>query len=207
MFIVVPTTYTIYQSNQYDTDSDSDRNFQSLQDDQCSSLTQGLLICTGLNSALFDGVVGRDTIDHVNEFEQTDFSRHYTWHQDITPNPRIEMSFNVPLVELLNVTLYFFRRTGGSRVNIPHVSMCFSRNQSLNPCNDIDLPNRPGGLENGVVEWVLTLLSDVTSVESLRINFQYDSNDEDEYIFLSEVRIAERRGIVVWTVYIIRCNY
>ena len=208
----MPHNYTIFQSNQYDS------NFQCLQDDQCARVTspiqgdegdddddrkrssgeQRLLTCTGPNSTLFDGIIGRDTIDHVNDFEQTDYSRHYTWHQDITPNPSIGIIFTIPLVELPNVTLYFFRRDGGSRVNIPGVSMCFSRNLNFRPCDDITLPGIPGRLQNGVVEWLITLPTNVTSVTFLRIDFQYDSNNEDEYIFLSEVRIAERlQGIVV----------
>ena len=212
----MPDSYTIYQSNQYN------RNFQCLQDDRCaivvpstqddrkrSSGEQTLLRCLGPNSTLFDGIIGRDTIDHVNEFEQTDYSQHYTWHQDITSNPNIEMLFSVPLVELTNVTLYFFRREGRSRVNIPRVSMCFSRNLNFRPCINILLPGIPEELlQNGVVEWLIKLPTNVTSVTYLRINFQYDSNNEDEYIFLSEVRIAERsQGIVACTVYIIGHNY
>ena len=197
--LVVPEVYIIYQSNQYDI------NFQCLQDDQCrrtiptqdddrkrSGREQRLLTCVGPNSTLFDGIIGRDTIDHVNQFEQTDYSRYYTWHQDITPNPNIEMTFSAPLEELPNVTLYFFRRTGGVQVNLPLVSMCFSRNLNFIPCNDITLPSMPGELRNGVVEWLIALPANVTSVTYLRIDFQYDSNDEDEYIFLSEIRIAER---------------
>ena len=192
----MPDSYTIYQSNQYDS------NFQCLQDDWCarvisfnkkrSSTEQRFLACLGPNSTLFDGVIGRDTIDSINQFEQADFFRHYTWHQEITPSPIIEMSFSVPLVELPNVTLYFFRRTGGNRVNIPHVSMCFSRNLNFIPCNDIPLPGIPEGLQNGVVEWLITLSTNVTSVTYLRIDFQYVSDNDNEYIFLSEVRIAER---------------
>ena len=203
----MPESYTIYQSNQYDS------NFQCLQDDRCviavpptqdnkkrSSGERILLTCSGPNSTLFDGTIGRDTIDHVDDFEQADYSRHYTWHQDITPNPSIEMSFSEPLVELTNVTLYFFRRSGGARVNIPGVSMCFSRNLNFRPCINISLPGIPGGLQNGVVEWVITLPANTTSVTYLRINFQYDSNDEDEYIFLSEIRIAEKlQGTVACT--------
>ena len=151
-----------------------------------------MLTCTGPNSALFDGIIWRDTIDHVDDFEQADFLQYYTWHQDITPYPITEMFFNAPLVELPNITLYFFRRTGGNRVNIPHVSMCFSRNLNFIPCNDIALPNIPERLQNGVVEWPITLPTNVTSVTYLRIDFQYDSVADDEFIFLSEIRIAEK---------------
>ena len=151
-----------------------------------SSGEQRLLACTGSNTALFDGVIGRD-IDR-GDFEQTDISRHYIWQQEITPSPSIEMSFNMPLEELLNVTLYFFRV---GPIRVPHVRMCFSRNLNANPCNRINLTDRPDNFDNGVVEWPMTILTNATSVRNLRIDFQYDRN-EDDFIFLSEVRIAER---------------
>jgi len=92
----------IFQSNQYD------RNFQCLQDDQCtrvisstqddnrkrSSGEQRLLTCTGPNSILFDGVIGRDTIDRVDDFEQANFSRHYTWQE----TSQKDLALKCPLV-------------------------------------------------------------------------------------------------------------
>ena len=192
----MPDSYTIYQSNQYDS------NFQFLQDDQCARVISPtpddgikrnsgehrFLLCLGPNTTLFDGVIGRDI--ERRDFEQTDISRHYTWQQDITPSPRIEISFNIPLEELLNVTLYFFR---DGPIRIPRVSMCFSRNLNANPCNRINLPIRPERFDNGVVEWPMTLLTNATSVRYLRINLEYEREDvEDDFIFLSEVRIAER---------------
>ena len=56
----------------------------------------------------------------------------------------------------------------------------------------IVLPNRPGGLDNGLVVWPIPLLTNVTSVTYLRINIQYDRDDDNEFTFLSEIRIAER---------------
>ena len=199
----MPNSYTIYQSNQFNSE------FQCLQDNQCakvisddkkrSSGEQRLLRCVGPNSTLFDGVIGRDTLDRVRDFNQTDFFQHYTWKQDITPSPSIEMIFNEPLVELPNVTLYFFRE---GRARVPRVSMCFSRNFDFMPCDDIDLPNRPGMLDD-VVEWPITLLTNATSVRYLRINFRYDRDEDDDFIFLSEVRIAERIQGTYGDVYII----
>ena len=200
--LVVPDIYSIFESNQFDS------NFQCLQDPQCSRVAfslpqeddddkkrssgeQTLLSCAGPNSTLFDGVIGRD-LGNTNDFEQADFLQHYTWQQNITPEPRIEMSFNVPLVEVPNITMYFYRE---GNVRVPDISMCFSR--TLNFCNDIELPNsgdRPGGLQNGLVVWPITLLTNATSVTYLRIDMQY----EREFIFLSEIRIAERlQGIVM----------
>ena len=197
--LAVPDSYTIYESNQYDS------NFRCLQDPQCSRVVQPddkkrnsgdqtLLRCVGPNSTLFDGVAGRD-LRRTDDFEQGDFLRHYTWQQDITPNPRIEMSFNVPLVEVPNITMYFYRE---GRVRVPRITMCFSRTPNSFPCDDIVLPNRPGGLDNGLVVWPIPLLTNVTSVTYLRINTQYDRGDDNEFTFLSEIRIAERlQGIAV----------
>ena len=204
--LVMPDNYTVYQSNQFDS------NFQCLQDDQCkrvisnakkrSSGERRLLTCVGPNSTLFNGITGRDI--RREDFEQTDYLQHYTWQQDITPNPIIEMFFFVPLVELSNVTLYFFR---DGPIQVPRVTMCFSSSLNFVPCNNIDLPNRPGGLQNGVIEWPITLLTNATSVIYLRINFQFDNENENDFIFLSEIRIAERlKGSYVAN-YICHCSY
>ena len=71
--------------------------------------------------------------------------------------------------------------------------MCYSRSLNYTPCNSIELPERPR-LHDGVNEWSVTLLTDVTSVTYLRIDMQHedDDDDEEEYIFLSEIRVAER---------------
>ena len=197
--LAVPDSYTIYESNQYS-------NFQCLQDPQCSRVVfpqddkkrnsgdQTLLSCVGPNSTLFDGVVGRN-LRRTDDFEEEDFLRHYIWQQDITPNPSIEMSFNIPLVEVPNITMYFYRE---GRVRVPRITMCFSRTLNSFPCDDIVLPNRPGGLDNGLVVWPIPLLTNVTSVTYLRINTQYDRDDDNDFNFLSEIRIAERlQGIAV----------
>ena len=147
-----------------------------------------MLSCAGPNSTLFDGVIGRD-LQNTDDFEQADFLQYYTWRRGITPEPRIETSFNVPLVEAPNITMYFYQE---GNVRVPHISMCFSRTLNFSPCNDIDLPNRPAGLQNGLVVWPITLLTSATSITHLRIDMQYDRNDASEFIFLSEVRIAER---------------
>ena len=70
--------------------------------------------------------------------------------------------------------------------------MCFSRSPSHTPCNSIELPGRPR-LCDGVITWPVTLPTDVTSVIYLRIDMQYggDDDDEDEYIFLSKIRVLE----------------
>ena len=194
--LAVPDSYLIFESNQFDS------NFQCLQDPQCSRFAlpqdddkkrnsgdQTLLTCTGPNSTLFNGVVGRN-LRRTDDFEQGDFLRHYTWQQDITSNPTIEMFFNVPLVEVPNITMYFYRE---GQVRVPRISMCFSRTLSFSPCDDIELPNGPGRLGMiRLVVWPISLLTNVTSVTYLRINIFYDSDEEDEFIFLSEIRIAER---------------
>ena len=196
VILVVPDSYTIYQSNQYDS------NFQCLQDDHCRAISptddskrssgeQRLLTCEGPNSTLFDGIAGRDTLDNVFNFEQTDFSQHYTWQQAITPRPDIEMIFVVPLVELSSVTLNFFSQGEGARVNIPHVSICFSSNLNFSTCNNITFLAGLSATGNGVVERQMTSPVNVTSVTYLRIIFQYDGINDDEFIFLSEIRIAE----------------
>ena len=201
----MPDNYSIFQSNQFDS------NFQCLQDPQCrrvvsqddkrrSSGEQRLLSCAGPNSTLFDGVIGRRDITRVRDFEQADFLQHYTWQQDITPNPTIEMSFNVPLVEVPNITMYFFRE---GRVRVPRISMCFSRTLNFSPCNDIVLSERPT-IINGLVVWPIPLLTNATSVTYLRIAIQYDRNDTNEFTFLSEIRVAERLQGTSY-VYIIGC--
>ena len=187
--LVIPNSYTISQSNQFDS------NFQCLQDDQCVGASQTefncsgeqLLLCTGPNSTLFDGIIGRGK--RRGSFEQIDISRHYTWQPNITASPSIAMSFDVPLVELPNITLYFLHE---KRIRVPDVSMCFSRNLNFIPCNNINLPDRPRGIDDGVVEWPITLRTNATSVRYLRINFHYNRHDVDDLIFLSEIRISER---------------
>ena len=206
-FIVVPVSYVVYQSNHFDS------NFQCLEDPRCtiiaslpqvgddrddggndnkkrSSGAQMLLTCTGPNSTLFDGVIGRD-IDDTNDFVQTDFSQYYIWRRDTIPEPRIEMSFDPPLIELPNIIMTFFRQ---GDIRPPFLSMCFSRTLNFDTCDNIIIPDRPGGLANGVVVWPIPLLTNTTSVTYLRINMQYNR----DFIFLSEIRVAERlQGIII----------
>ena len=124
--------------------------------------------------------------------QDIDLLLHYTWKQGLTPSPYIAMFFNQPLVELPNITMYFYHQ---SRLDIqpPFLSMCFSRSLTYTPCINIDLPERPDRLDNRVLEWPVTLLTNATSVTFLRIDMRYeDSNDSDQFIFLSEIRVAER---------------
>ena len=199
----MPNSYWIFQSNQYDS------NLQCLQDPQCVTVipteededddgkrgivNQVLLQCVGPSSALFDGVIGREIQGMP---ENTDLLQHYTWHQLITPNPYVAMSFDPPLIGLPNITMYFYRN-GILDICVPFITMCFSRSSDFNPCNNIELSERPR-LRNGVIVWPVTLLTNATSITYLRIDMQYDDDDIDDFIFLSEVRIAERlQGIIV----------
>ena len=193
LYVVVPNFYSIFQSNQYD------NNLQCLQDPQCSrvisrddrkrgSVSQVLLACAGPSSALFDGVTGRE-IPRIPE--NTDLLRHYTWHQAFISNPYVAMSFNPPLVELPNITMYFYRNRILD-IRVPLITMCFSRSLNFSTCNNIEITERPR-LSSGVVIWPVTLLTNATSVTYLRINMQHvDDDDNDDFIFLSELRIAER---------------
>ena len=205
--LVVPDTILVIQSNQYDS------NLQCLEDPQCSTVAsssdddddkkrssgdQALLICPGPSSPLFDGVIGRDIGGGGNVPQDTDLLRHYTWQQGITPNPYVAMFFDSPLVEVPNITMYFYHE-GRLDIQPPFISMCFSRSLNFSPCNTIQLPSRPGGLNNRVLVWPITLLTNATSVTYLRIDMWHeDDDDSDEFIFLSEIRVAERlQGIVV----------
>ena len=137
----------------------------------------------GPSSVLFDGVIGQDRPEY------TELLEYYTWRQEFTPSPCVAMSFDSPLMEIPNITLYFYRRTN---VRVPFITMCYSRSLNHTPCNNIELSERPF-LHDGVVVWPVTLPTDVTSVAYLRINMQHkDDEDRNECIFLSEIRVAER---------------
>ena len=200
---MVPDDILVFQSNQYDS------NLQCLEDPQCSTVVpstnkkrssgdQRLLLCPGPSSPLFDGVIGRDIGGGGNEPQDTDLLRHYTWQQGITPNPYVAMSFDPPLVEIPNITMYFYHE-GRLDIQPPFISMCFSRSLSFSTSNTIQLPSRSGLLNNRVLVWPITLLTNATSVMYLRIDMQHeDDDDSDEFIFLSEIRVAERlQGIVL----------
>jgi len=105
------------------------------------------------------GIVGRDISERP---ENTDLLQHYTWQQDIIPNPYVAMTFNPPLVELPTVTMYFYQE-GRLDIRAPLISMCFSRSLNFTPCNPIELSERPR-FDNGVVVWPVTLLTKATSV-------------------------------------------
>ena len=154
-------------------------------------MNQLLLQCVGPSSTLFDRVIGRERQGRpVN----TDLLRHYTWHQAITPNPYVAMSFDPPLVELPNITMYFYQSERGPDINVPFITMCFSRSLNFTPCNNIntEVMDLESLRESGVVVWPVTLLTSATSVTYLRIDMRYANDDNDDFIFLSEVRIAER---------------
>ena len=92
-------------------------------------------------------------------------------------------------MEIPYITLYFYRR---GDVQVPFITMCYSRSLNHTPCNSIELSERPR-VRDGVVVWPVTLPTDVTSVTYLRIDIQHEDDDEEEeYIFLSEIRVAER---------------
>ena len=153
---------------------------------------QVLLRCSGPSSTLFDGSIGRNIGGGDSMPQAIDLLLHYTWKQGDTPNPYVAMFFNQPLVELPNITMYFYHQ---SRLDIqpPFLSMCFSRSLTYTPCINIGLPERPDRLNNRVLEWPVTLLTNATSVTFLRIDMWYeDSDDSDQFIFLSEIRVAER---------------
>ena len=196
---VVPDSYYILQSNVYDEEE------YVLKDPQCNDATEdrkrdseggALLTCMGPSSVLFDGVIGQDRPEHMALLQ------YYTWQQEDTPSPYVSMSFNPPLVEIPNITLYFYRR---GDVRAPFITMCFSKSLNHTPCNSIELPERPK-IENGVVVWPVTLSTDMTSVTYLEINMEYDRNDDEDFIFLSEIRVAERlQGL--WSYVLLNCNY
>ena len=152
------------------------------------SQAETFFTCVGPSSRLFDGDTGNDVPD---EPEDNDLLQYYTWQQGLTPSPYIAMFFNQPLVELPNITMYFYHQ---SKLDIqpPLLSMCFSRSLTYTPCINIDLPDRPDRQNNRVLEWPVTLLTNATSVTFLRIDMQHENVDSDQFIFLSEIRVAER---------------
>ena len=171
-------------SNQYD-DGDDDV-IDPIQDPQCIS-NQGLLTCPGPLSILFDGVIGGSLSD------DEDFLQFYTWRRQFTPRPYVAMSFDPPLEELSNITLYFYHLPGDIQAMIS-LSMCFSRSLDYNPCHDIEVPDIPNP-DRGVVVYSVMLPTNTTSVTYLRIDMEllppHDEHPQD-YIFLSEIRVAER---------------
>ena len=109
----MPDFIWVLPSNQYDDD------IEPIQDPQCTS-NQGLLTCPGPLSILFDGVIGGPLSD------DEDLLQFYTWRQEFTSRPYVAMSFNPPLEEISNITLYFYHEGGDIQATIS-LSMCFSR--------------------------------------------------------------------------------
>ena len=180
MFIalVVPDSIWLFQSNQYD------RNVGYLQDTQCSvtgNSTQNgtLLKCVGPSSTLFDEIIGTQ-ISH-----DADLLQYYTWQQAITPRPYVAMSFNPPLEEIHNTTLYFYRQL---IIRVPFISVCISTSPDHTPCDKIVFVESVE-LHNTTEVRLMKLLTNATSVTYLRIDMQYDRDDDDVFIFLSEIRI------------------
>ena len=197
---VVPELIWVFQSNEYD------ENVGFLQDDQCSvtpngttsSGTEILLTCAGPNSTLFDGVIGT-----TNEPEGAELLQYYTWRREFTPRPYVAMSFDPPLVEIPNITLYFYHAGGQIQAGVS-LSMCFSRSPDYSPCNRIEVPYLTDP-DKGVVVHPVMLPTNATSVTYLRIDMEllppHDDHRQD-YIFLSEIRVAERLQGMVISMYI-----
>ena len=178
--LVAPDFIWVLPSNQYDDD------IEPIQDNQCIN-SQGLLTCPGPSSILFDGVTGGPLSD------DEDLREFYTWRREFTSRPYVAMSFNPPPEELPNITLYFYHAGGDIQAEIS-LSMCFSRSLDYNPCHDIEVPDIPKP-ERGVVVYSVMLPANTTSVTYLRIDMEllppHDEHPQD-YIFLSEIRVAER---------------
>ena len=178
--LVVPYFILVLPPNQFDDD------IEPLQDLQCTTL-QSLLSCPGRPSILFDGVIGQ-SFD-----EDEDLRQYYTWRRGSTPRPYVAMAFTPPLEQLPNITLYFYHAGGQIQAGIS-LSMCFSRSPDYNPCNRIEVPQLtdPG---NRTVVYPVMLPTNATSVTYLRIDMEllppHDEHPQD-FIFLSEIRVAER---------------
>ena len=103
----MPDLYWVFQSNAFD------QNGQYvLRDPHCNNVavdggSEGgtLFTCTGPSSVLFDRVIGQDRPEH------TELLQYYTWQQEFTPRPYVSMSFDPPLVEIPNITFYFYQRS------------------------------------------------------------------------------------------------
>ena len=178
--LAVPAFIWVLPSNQYDDD------VVPIQDPQCIGTT-AFLTCPGPPSILFDGVIGESSISI------DDLLQFYTWRQEFTPRPYIATSFDPPLEELSNITLYFYHEGGDIQAAIS-LSMCFSRSLDFNPCHDIEVPDIPDP-ERGVVVYSVMLPANTTSVTYLRIDMELlppHNGHPQDHIFLSEIRVAER---------------
>ena len=78
------------------------------------------------------------------------------------------MFFDPPLVELPNITLYFYHAGVQIRAAIS-MSVCFSRSPDYNPCNRIEVPQLPDP-NDGVVVHPVMLPTNTTSVTCMSEN-------------------------------------
>ena len=189
-----PNSYWIHQSNEYDS------NLPCLQDGRCRVVSRGdtgnrkrgagsdlvLLECTQ-PSALFDGIIGTNIPGNPLP---RDLLIHYTWQAQSVLHPFVAMTFDPPLEELTNVTLYMYT-DGTLNIQLPFISMCVSSSPTLTPCIDVALKDSTT-FDHGVVAYDILLLTPATSVLFLNITFEYE-HGLDEWIFLSEVRVGGKQ--------------
>ena len=190
----------MFQSNEYDDsgvcleDPECSVTASTVENGEGCSEAEIMLRCEGAPSILFDGVIG------IERLQDVDLSQYYTWRQQYISRPYVAMYFVPPLVEIPNITLYFYHK--GGDIQAPSaINICFSSSLG-DPCNSMEQPTRPR-IKEGVIVWPVTL-TNVTSIEYLRIDMKHiHPEHEQDYIFLSEVRVAERlQGSYV---YIIGC--
>jgi len=192
---VLPNSYWLYQSNEYDS------NLPRLQDSQCNVATRVdndnrgelVLLRCSQPSALFDGIIGREISSRGN-YQAQDLLAHYTWKAEMVPRPFVAMTFNPPLEELTDVTLYL-NREGRLDVRAPFISICVSSSTSFTPCTEVLMRTRPDDLNNGVLIYEFTFQSPTTPILFLNITFEHERglDDSDEWIFLSEVSVNRRQ--------------
>ena len=178
--LVVPAFIWVLQSNQYDDD------VEPMRDPRCMGIEGVVLTCPASPSILFDGVIGEQSDDEY-------LPLFYTWQREFIPRPYVAMSFDPPVEELSNITLYFYHQGGDIQAMIS-LSMCFSRSLDYNPCHNIEVPDIPDP-DNGVVVYSVMLPTNTTSVTYLRIDMELlppHNRHPQDYIFLSEIRVAER---------------
>ena len=191
--LAVPNLIWVLQSNQYDDD------IEPIQNPGCTKTqSQGQLQCDGSTSILFDGVIGGALSD------DEDLLQYYTWRQELTPRPYVAMNFNPPLEEIPNITLYFYHSGGYIQGSIAtNITTCFLRSPDNNTTEVPQLSDP----SIGVVVRPMMLPANTTSVKFLKIDMEllppHDEHPQN-YIFLSEIRVAER--LQGSDVYIIGCS-
>ena len=177
----MPNLIWVFTSNQYADD------IEPIQNPECeNNQSKGLLTCPGSTSILFDEVIGGPLSD------DEDLLQYYTWRQELTPRPYVEMKFDPPLVEVPNITLYFYHTGGDIQGSMAtNITMGFLRSPD---CNTIEVPQLSDP-SIGVVVRPVMLPTNTTSVDYLRIDMEllppHDEHLQD-YIFLSEIRVAEK---------------